>query len=90
MVQDIAHRTTMQDQPAPVAAGALHADIATTLVDIVMRDYPATIGVFLRHRMGCPGCPIGCFHTVEDACREHRLSLPDFLSALDAAIAGRG
>lgn len=90
MVQDIAHLTAIQDQPAPIAPGALPADLATTLVDIVMRDYPATIAVFLRHRMGCPGCPIGCFHTVEDACREHRLPLPDFLVALDAAITGRG
>ena len=44
---------------------------STQLVDDVMRRWPATIRVFLNHRMHCVGCPIACFHTVEDACREH-------------------
>ena len=43
----------------------------TTLVDDVMRRCPATIRVFLDYRMHCVGCPIACFHTVDDACREH-------------------
>jgi hybrid cluster-associated redox disulfide protein len=86
MVQDLTHDTAMQARPAQQASGSGRAALATTLVDIVMRDHPATIAVFLRHRMGCPGCPIGCFHTVEDACREHRLPLAEFMTALDAAM----
>jgi hypothetical protein len=31
------------------------------------------------------GCPIGCFHTVADACREHHVDLELFLPALNAA-----
>lgn len=56
------------------------------LVDDVMRRYPATIRVFLDHRMGCVGCPIGTFHTVEDACREHGITLGRFLEDLREAI----
>ena len=41
-------------------------------VDDVMRRWPATIRVFLNYRMRCVGCPIACFHTIEDACREQR------------------
>jgi hybrid cluster-associated redox disulfide protein len=43
------------------------------LVDEVMRGAPRTIRVFLAFQMGCVGCPLACFHTVADACREHHL-----------------
>ena len=52
------------------------------LVDEVMRSYPATIRVFLDFKMGCVGCPIACFHTVDDACVEHGIDRGAFLRAL--------
>lgn len=52
------------------------------LVDDIMRRWPQTIRVFLDHRFHCVGCPIGCFHTVEDACREHHADPRIFLAAL--------
>jgi hybrid cluster-associated redox disulfide protein len=55
------------------------------LVDDVMSRWPATIRVFLDHKMGCVGCPIGSFHAVDDACREHGIAPDEFLSALRAA-----
>jgi hybrid cluster-associated redox disulfide protein len=55
-----------------------------TLVDDVMRESPATIRVFLDFKMKCVGCPIGCFHTVQDACREHGVDGAGFLAALQA------
>lgn len=60
---------------------------ATMLVDDVMRQWPATIRAFLDHRMNCPGCPIACFHTVEDACREHGVNAEAFLERLRAVAA---
>ncbi|MCP8936935.1 DUF1858 domain-containing protein [Alsobacter sp. SYSU M60028] len=57
------------------------------LVDDVMRRQPATIAVFLKYKFMCVGCPIACFHTVEDACREHKTELPVFLAALRAVAA---
>jgi hybrid cluster-associated redox disulfide protein len=60
---------------------------STQPVDDVMRRWPATIRVFLNHRMHCVGCPIACFHTVEDACREHEVDLTDFLDDIRAAAA---
>jgi hybrid cluster-associated redox disulfide protein len=59
---------------------------STHLVDDVMRRSPATIHVFLNHAMHCVGCPIGCFHTVEDACREHAVDLAEFLADLREAV----
>lgn len=57
------------------------------LVDDVMRRWPATIRVFLDFRMRCVGCPIGCFHDVDDACREHGADRDAFLRALRRAAA---
>jgi hybrid cluster-associated redox disulfide protein len=54
-------------------------------VDNVMSGSPATIKVFLDFRMGCVGCPIACFHTVDDACREHGVDREAFLKALRAS-----
>jgi hybrid cluster-associated redox disulfide protein len=54
------------------------------LVDDVMRRWPASIRVFLDFRMGCVGCPIASFHSVDDACREHGIDREGFLAALRA------
>jgi hybrid cluster-associated redox disulfide protein len=54
------------------------------LVDDVMSSAPQTIRVFLEFRMGCVGCPIACFHTVDDACREHGVDRASFIKALCA------
>ena len=56
-----------------------------TLVNDVMGDRPSTIRVFLDFRMRCVGCPIACFHTVDDACREHGVDREHFLAALRGA-----
>jgi hybrid cluster-associated redox disulfide protein len=56
-----------------------------TLVADVMRQWPATIRVFLDFRMNCVGCPIACFHTVGDSCREHDADAQAFLDALNRA-----
>jgi hybrid cluster-associated redox disulfide protein len=55
------------------------------IVGEVMTGRPATIRVFLDFKMGCVGCPISPFHTVDDACREHGVEPDEFLTALRAA-----
>ena len=51
-------------------------------VDQVMKRWPASIRVFMDFRMGCVGCPIATFHSVDEASREHgidgRVSLVRF------------
>jgi hybrid cluster-associated redox disulfide protein len=56
-------------------------------VDTVMRTWPGTLRAFLSFGMGCTGCPIGSFHTVEEACKEHGVALGGFLSALSETAA---
>lgn len=52
----------------------------------VMSRWPATVGVFLSHRMHCIGCPISPFHTLVEAAKEHELSLEDLMDAVTAEI----
>jgi len=54
----------------------------------LMKKWPATIEVFVRHRMACVGCPASAFHNIADCCKEYRLSLPDFMTELEHAAAG--
>ena len=56
-------------------------------VDEIMRLWPATIRVMIRHRMLCVGCPIGSFHTVTDACEAHGLDESLIIDELLSAIA---
>lgn len=56
------------------------------VVDEIMRKWPATVAVVLRYRMLCVGCPIGTFHTVAEACREHQINEADFLVDLESAV----
>lgn len=48
----------------------------------VMRRWPDTVHVFLRHGMACVGCSFGEFHTVERAAEEHGIGLARLLREL--------
>ena len=56
-------------------------------VDQVMKRWPASVRVFLDFRMGCVGCPIATFHSVDEASREHEIDGTRFSRAL-RAVAG--
>jgi len=66
---------------------ALMAIDSCLLVDDVMTRWPATIRVFLDFKLGCVGCPIASFHSVDDACREHGVDQASFMAALRGAVA---
>ena len=54
-------------------------------VDQVMKRWPASMRVFLDFGMGCVGCPIAAFHSVDEACREHRVDGHALLASLRSA-----
>mgnify|MGYP001062984032 CR=1 FL=1 len=58
------------------------------VVDEIMRKWPATVAVVLRHKMLCVGCPIGTFHTVTEACREHQVDEGRFIADLESVVPG--
>ncbi|KJS18682.1 MAG: hypothetical protein VR78_04315 [Hoeflea sp. BRH_c9] len=51
-------------------------------IDEIMRRWPATIRVMIRHRMLCIGCPFGIFHTVADAAAAHEVDEAAFTAEL--------
>ena len=55
-------------------------------VDTIMRRWPTTVRVFMKHRMLCIGCPIGPFHTVTDACLAHAVAEESFVHELEDAM----
>lgn len=69
--------------PEMTAKRSLDLDLP---VDHLMRTWPEAVGVFVRRRMLCVGCPIGPFHTVADACREHSIDEDEFRQELGLAI----
>lgn len=48
-------------------------------LDEIMRRWPKTVEVVMRHRMFCVGCAINPFHTITDACREHHVDEESFM-----------
>jgi hybrid cluster-associated redox disulfide protein len=58
------------------------APTAEMMVDDVMRRWPPAIRVFLDFGMLCAGCPIGAFHSIEEACSEHGVDAGVFVSKL--------
>ncbi len=52
----------------------------------MMRRWPATVHVAINHRLLCVGCPIGPFHTLADAAREHGLDEAMLRQEFEAAI----
>ena len=57
------------------------------LLDDLMRLWPETIPVFLRHRMSCVGCLVSRVHTVADACRAYGRDTDAFIQELRDAVA---
>lgn len=52
----------------------------------VMRKWPTTVPVFLRHGMLCVGCRVGPFHTIADACAAYDLDEAAFRRELSDAV----
>jgi len=55
-------------------------------VDRLMQQWPATMAVFMRHRMACIGCPVGSFHTIAECSAQYDVPLETLLQEIDVAI----
>ncbi len=60
-----------------------------SLVAEVLHSHPATLAVFLRRRMHCPGCHMAPFMTLAEAAAEYRLDSAELVSELQAAGGAR-
>ena len=55
----------------------------------VMERWPASVGVFNRRRMACPGCVMAPFMTVAEAATSYGLSPAELAADLVDAMEGR-
>ena len=51
-------------------------------VSEIMKRWPAAMRLFIDRRLLCVGCPIACFHSIDEACRAHGIATEAFLLAL--------
>ena len=65
------------------------ADIDTKmLVADIMRQWPATIDVFIAQQMACPGCPMAPFMSLEEAARSYGMDPWALVADLNARRTG--
>ena len=55
-------------------------------VDQIIRDYPETINVFMKHGLGCVGCLMSESESLEEAVAVHDLDLENFLKDLNDSL----
>jgi hybrid cluster-associated redox disulfide protein len=60
--------------------------IETMIVGDVMAQWPATVPVFIRNHMACPGCVMAPFMTIREAAREYGLRPDALVRELSDAI----
>jgi len=64
----------------------MEAALETMSMDAIMRRWPETIRVVLRHHMLCVGCPMAPFQTVAEACRDNGVDKAVFLEDVRRVI----
>lgn len=55
----------------------------------LMAHYPSAVGVFIRRKMPCVGCPAEKFHTIEEAARLNGILLKYLMKDLRSAVKDR-
>lgn len=58
-----------------------------TVADL-LRNWPETIPVFVKHRMACVGCSVSAFETVRGVAAVYQLPFDSFLEELQEVAAG--
>ena len=52
----------------------------------VIQNYPETLGVFMQYGMGCVGCALASFESVEEGALVHGLDVDQLVSDLNALV----
>lgn len=62
------------------------ARVLHMLVADVLAASPAAAGVFLRHRMGCVGCPFARLETVAEAAQAYGVNPQELARSVAGAV----
>jgi len=55
-------------------------------VQEIIRDYPATIEVFEKYRLGCIRCMAASFESLEEGLKAHDLDVDGIIRELNQAV----
>ena len=58
----------------------------TLSLNEIMRDWPETIPVLIHFKLLCVGCAVAPFHTIKDACIQHKSDEGVIRDALAKAV----
>ena len=59
------------------------------IVEEILREWPETIPVFLKYRMGCVGCSMAIFERLADALIIYAVPADVFMDELNRALENR-
>jgi len=57
-----------------------------TSIGEAVKEYPATVDVFLRHGLMCFGCALARFENIEQGALAHGMDLETLLEDLNAVV----
>lgn len=83
----ILRRSMMRRMTSKSAPGS-ESPVADLTVSDLIRRWPQTARVFLRHRMACVGCAVAPYMTVAEVATSYGLSAEAFVAELRASAAG--
>ena len=52
-------------------------------IEEVIKNFPATAPVFLKHGLHCIGCPMSAPETIEEAVKLHQIEVKKFIRELN-------
>ena len=52
----------------------------------VVRKYPSTINVFLKHGLGCVGCAVARFENIRDGAQVHGINVDALIKDLNQSV----
>lgn len=57
-----------------------------TLIGEIMEQWPQTVPVFIKYQMGCAGCSLAKFETLDDAMKNYQTPVEEFLREIDLLL----
>ena len=58
-------------------------------IDEVVKQYPETIMVFMKHGLHCVGCHVSAFESIEEGAMAHGIDVDMLVADLDKIVSSR-
>ena len=58
-------------------------------IDEIVKQYPETIMVFMKHGLHCVGCHVSAFESIEEGAMAHGIDVDMLVADLDKIVSSR-